>query len=43
MNVEDFKSSLLSAQPPANISDYLKALWYDAKGDWKQSIILSGY
>ena len=36
MSIEEFKSSLSSDTPPA-VSDYLKALWYDAKGDWERS------
>jgi len=35
MSIEEFKSSLSSDVPPAGVSDYLKALWYDAKGDWE--------
>ncbi|HWH62721.1 MAG TPA: hypothetical protein VNS50_05585 [Ginsengibacter sp.] len=34
MNLLLFKESLNEKEPPENISDYLKALWYDAKGDW---------
>jgi hypothetical protein len=34
MNLSSFKESLLENNPPQNISVYLKALWYDAKGDW---------
>ena len=34
MTIESFKSSLSSGQPPAGVSKLLKALWYDAKGDW---------
>jgi hypothetical protein len=32
--IENFKSSLSGTQPPGNLSVYLKALWYDAKGNW---------
>ena len=34
MNLPSFKESLLNTEPPQNVSVYLKALWYDAKGDW---------
>ena len=34
MNVSSFKESLLGIEPPQNSSVYLKALWYDAKGEW---------
>ena len=37
MDLSTFKSSLSSTEPPQNISDYLKALWYDAKGNWGKS------
>lgn len=33
-NIEDFKISLSQAEPPPESSFHLKALWYDAKGDW---------
>jgi hypothetical protein len=35
MKYEEFQKTLSSAKPPAGISDYLKSLWYDAKGDWE--------
>ncbi|MGK2864159.1 MAG: hypothetical protein ACSLE0_19665 [Chitinophagaceae bacterium] len=37
MDFKKFQESLQSGIPPATISDHLKALWYDAKGDWQQS------
>ena len=37
MNRVQFSLSLASTEPPAGISDYLAALWYDAKGDWESS------
>ncbi len=37
MNLTTFKESLLNSEPPENASVYLKALWYDAKGDWDKS------
>ena len=36
MTIEEFKNSLETNSPPQT-SDYLKALWYDAKGDWEKS------
>jgi hypothetical protein len=30
----DFETSLLADQPPAGLSVQLKALWYDARGEW---------
>lgn len=32
--VSEFKNSLSLTVPPATLSIYLKALWYDGKGDW---------
>ncbi len=37
MDLTIFKESLLNSEPPQNISVYLKALWYDAKGDWNKA------
>ena len=37
MTFEQFLQSLSLASPPSTVSDHLKALWYDAKGDWQQS------
>ncbi len=37
MTFEQFQRSLSDVSPPSTVSDHLKALWYDAKGDWKQS------
>ncbi|HTS43806.1 MAG TPA: hypothetical protein VMH01_05380 [Puia sp.] len=37
MTIKEFKASLSEIKPPETISDYLKALWYDAKGDWEKS------
>jgi len=31
----EFKDSLLLAVPPATLPVYLKALWFDGKGDWQ--------
>ncbi len=37
MNLSSFKESLLHPGPSQNASVYLKALWYDAKGNWDKS------
>ena len=34
MTLSDFKRTLSDKQPPASLSPSLRALWYDAKGDW---------
>ncbi len=34
MNLLIFKETLNGAFVPEDLSVYLKALWYDAKGDW---------
>jgi hypothetical protein len=31
---EEFENSLTSRQPPAGLSPYLTALWYEKRGDW---------
>lgn len=36
MTFEEFKTSLSDAAPPA-VSAHLKALWFDARGDWEGS------
>jgi hypothetical protein len=37
MTVEQFNQSLLLKDPFDDLSVYLKALWFDAKGDWNKS------
>lgn len=38
MTVDDFRNSVANeSQPDAELSDVLKALWYDAKGDWEKA------
>ncbi len=37
MTLQSFKESLSATHPPQNISDHLKALWYDAFGEWDKS------
>ena len=34
MTLEDYKKSLTELAPPVYLSPILKALWFDAKGDW---------
>ncbi|MBK8047095.1 MAG: hypothetical protein IPK16_08210 [Anaerolineales bacterium] len=34
MNLADFRASSTRPTPPAGISSALRALWYDARGDW---------
>lgn len=34
MNLPEFKNTIAHSQPPDNLSAYLLALWYDAKGNW---------
>ena len=34
MNLQQLKESINENKIPNNLSVYLKALWYDAKGDW---------
>lgn len=37
MNLETFKETISSKQPPSNLSVYAQALWYDAKGNWSKA------
>jgi hypothetical protein len=37
MNLTDFNESISSNNPQAEMSVYLKALWYDAKDDWDKA------
>ena len=34
MDIISFKKSISAHTPPDEVSVYLKALWYDAKGQW---------
>lgn len=36
-NYDDFKGTLQNSQPPIEWPEALKALWYDANGDWEAS------
>ncbi len=37
MDFKQFRESLSQVSPSSQLPDHLKALWYDAKGDWEQS------
>lgn len=37
MNLTTFRQTLASETPPADLSNYLQALWWDAKGDWQKA------
>lgn len=37
MNLEEFKASTASAEPPDGLPVPLAALWWDAKGDWARA------
>lgn len=37
MTIQDFKNSLNQNTPTHNLSVLLQALWWDAKGNWKQA------
>ena len=34
MNLDDFKKSIDNEGPPSDISETLKSLWWDKKGNW---------
>ena len=37
MNLQSFKLSLQSNEPPAHMNEHLKALWFGGKEDWNKS------
>jgi len=37
MTLEDFRQSLSSTEPPADLTLALAGLWWDAKGDWTRA------
>ena len=37
MQFSEFEESISGENPPGSLSNYLKALWYDAKGDWEKA------
>lgn len=37
MNVEEFRATTSSAEPPDGLTAPLAALWWDAKGEWARA------
>ena len=37
MTFDQFNATLSSTDPPDQISPYIKAMWFDAKGDWEKA------
>lgn len=37
MNFDVFAASLSGASPPSGIDELLRALWFDAKGNWDEA------
>jgi len=37
MELAQFRESLAEAAPPSEVNSLLRALWHDAKGDWKRA------
>lgn len=37
MTLLDFENTLQQSRPPIETSPLLKALWYDARGDWEHA------
>jgi hypothetical protein len=37
MTLDDFRQSLTATKPPAELTNALAGLWWDAKGDWKRA------
>lgn len=37
MDLKAFRDSLTQPQPPAGLNPALRALWWDAKGDWDKA------
>jgi hypothetical protein len=37
MTFEEFSNSLKSSTPPPKMTEELKAMWHDGKGDWEMS------
>jgi len=36
-SIDNFRKSLNGDQPPEGLTELLKALWWDAKGNWKRA------
>jgi hypothetical protein len=41
MTLREFKTSLRNPHPPSRISPLLRALWFDANGDWQAAHTLA--
>jgi hypothetical protein len=37
MELEEFRASLILAEPPAGLRAPMAALWWDARGDWARA------
>ena len=37
MTLEEFKATTTADQPPPGLTAPLRALWYDARGDWPEA------
>lgn len=37
MTLDEFKQSLQDVEPPGNVSDVLRGLWYGGKGEWERA------
>ena len=37
MTLDEFKKSTKDESPPSGLSPLLKAMWYDAKGNWESA------
>ena len=42
MTLDEFRDSLSYSEPPRQLDTALAALWWDGKGDWKQSHEVAG-
>ena len=42
MTLEQFRNSLSREEPPRQVNIALTALWWDAKGNWKQAHEVAG-
>ncbi len=42
MTLQEFRESLAHDEPPRQLSTALAALWWDAKGNWKQAHEVAG-
>jgi len=37
MTLQEFRATLSAASQPPDVAPLLRALWHDARGDWKQA------